>query len=69
MKCKYCDDMGIMIEKEIPDIAMEQFVGYEKLQVIIDRGYLRLCYIDDCDCLDHDEKIKINYCPMCGKKL
>jgi len=40
----------------------------ESVFVYIDRGYLRLSG-PDCDCLDHGEKIKINFCPFCGRRL
>lgn len=34
-----------------------------------DKGYIRLVDLDDCGCLDHGEKVEVNYCPMCGRKL
>lgn len=40
-----------------------------KMGVFIDRGYIRFCNLDDCQCMDHGEKIKIQSCPFCGKKL
>jgi hypothetical protein len=37
--------------------------------VFIDRGFLRMVNADDSQCLDHGEKIKIKYCPFCGRTL
>jgi len=41
----------------------------ESYSVHIDRGYLRLSQDGDNQCLDHGEKIKINFCPVCGEWL
>lgn len=50
---------------------VKQFLENEIIQVFYDnRGYLRLTIGDDIGCLDHSEdRIKINYCPMCGESL
>jgi len=40
-----------------------------KVDVFIDRGYLRMVDIDDCQCIDSGKKIKIKYCPFCGKEI
>jgi len=32
-------------------------------------GYLRLGDSEDMNCIDHDDKIEIKYCMMCGRKL
>ena len=37
--------------------------------IFIDRGYLRMAERSECGCMDHGQKVKINYCPECGKKL
>ena len=42
--------------------------GREKYGIFIDRGYLRYALLEDCGCLDHGKKIKINFCPMRGEK-
>ena len=79
--CNYCDDNNILIKKD--DLISPTSFGWGdddtkinlsqtanlSLIVFVDRGYLRLADAEDCGCLDHDEKILINYCPMCGKKL
>lgn len=47
----------------------EEVQGYEDdVYVFIDRGYLRLAG-NDSECLDHGEKVKINFCPLCGEWL
>jgi hypothetical protein len=67
--CDVCQNEKQLLAKEVPDVCFGQIVGTEELQVIIDRGYLRLGYKDDMQCMDHGEKRKINYCPECGRKL
>jgi hypothetical protein len=37
--------------------------------LFIDRGYLRLSDINDSQCIESGEKIKINFCPICGNKI
>ena len=37
--------------------------------LFVDRGHLRVATIGDCDCLESGEKIKVNFCPMCGADL
>jgi len=76
--CDYCSNNTYLIKKEIID---DTFIGwnneikltdlnYKTIAIMLDtRGYLRLVNVDDCDCLDHGEKLKINYCPMCGDKI
>lgn len=68
-QCVYCTDSKQLLTIEVPDITFDQYTGDDEIQVIIDRGYLRLGYTDDMQCMDHGEKIKIHYCPMCGGKL
>lgn len=36
---------------------------------IDDRGYLRMVDLDDCNCLDSGQKIRIQFCPFCGNKV
>ena len=77
--CKYCEEGFVLTEAELLDthiigwkpdmLATELFGGEYYLSVFIDRGYIRLVDKDDCQCLDHGDKEKINYCPMCGRKL
>ena len=66
--CEYCEKEKKLIETEEADYIWEKFCGYEDRFVFVDRGYLRYT-TDDYSCLDHGEKIKINFCPMCGRKL
>ena len=39
------------------------------LGVFIDKGHLRLVDVDQTNCLDSGESIKINFCPFCGNKI
>jgi len=84
MSCKYCNDSDhyMMARKELCindicilsgeskiDMTGNQLLEFEEsLMVYIDRGYLRMTN-DDSACIDHGEKIKINFCPMCGEWL
>lgn len=84
MSCKYCDDSNhFILNKEflsIEDLCIlsgDDDIGMtgnkilefkESFCVFIDRGYLRLVG-EDSNCLDHGEKIKINFCPVCGEWL
>lgn len=53
------------------DVAtIKKWQEYEDIDVQIDRGHLILWLGEDRGCLDHaDDRIKINYCPICGQKL
>jgi len=76
--CDYCSNNTYLIKTKIIDDA---FIGwnneikltdlnYKTIAIMFDtRGYLRLVDKEDHDCLVHGEKFKINYCPICGKKL
>jgi hypothetical protein len=80
-ECKYCtDDSGPILTQETisstawgwgaPDIKITRDEAAEiNIGVIIDRGYLRLVDTDDAGCMDHGEKVKISYCPFCGRGL
>ena len=77
--CEYCEKSKNMLDFVAIDSGMIQWCGevkgsdipnFEyKLGVFIDRGYLRLADVDDCNCVDHGEKIAINFCPMCGEPI
>jgi Zn-finger nucleic acid-binding protein len=64
--CEYCEKEKTMMQRDYVNLSM---IHYTAGVFIDNRGYLRLVDLDDCSCLDHGEYIKINYCPMCGKKL
>ncbi len=78
--CDYCTEGKHILEKEVANNSILYWgIGHpitkEHLQsteydivVKIDRGYLRLVDPDDDQCLDHGERIKINFCPFCGEK-
>ena len=77
--CNFCEKESTLLEKE--DLISEISFGWGDIKInrsecfeynlnlFIDRGYLRLVNPDDSDCLDHGNKIKIHFCPMCGEKL
>jgi hypothetical protein len=67
--CDFCEINKFLLTKEVPDVVFEKYIDDLTLAIIVDRGYLRLVNTDDYECIDHGEKIKINFCPMCGKKL
>lgn len=81
--CDYCEEERTIFEKEIisenawawcfgesAEINLEQAKVHEDTySLFIDRGYLRFVDKDDSMCLDHGWKIKINYCPCCGREL
>lgn len=67
-----CQCGEILIEKEfdVSEPTFDSFITYEvKLQVLFDRGCIRLVDEDDKSCLDHGEKFKVNFCPICGEKV
>ena len=78
--CEFCEKQKIMLKTECVNLSMIQWCGETKAKdlhiledeigVIIDtRGYLRLVYLHDYECLDHGEKIEINFWPICGENL
>lgn len=79
--CEYCDKEKTIFSIEFidtwiwawchgkPKTLKEAEEHQAKRDVFIDRGYLRLADPDDSQCMDHGEKIKIEYCPLCGSKL
>ena len=70
MSCEYCEEREVLLTKEIPFAGFSnEVIGHFPLGVFIDRGYLRLVDLEDYQCMDHGEKIKINYCPNCGENL
>ena len=81
--CKFCEKEISLLETERIS-ASNWGWGYDnvikltlteaeedqiKEAVFVDRGYLRLVSVDDCQCMDAGLKIKINFCPMCGIKI
>jgi hypothetical protein len=80
--CKYCEEEEVIFEFD--SISKRSWGwGYDdtkinlsdalsdtdKYQVFIDRGHLRLADSEDTQCLDHGHKIKISFCPFCGKAI
>jgi hypothetical protein len=78
--CKYCEEDEVIMEKDIisprswgwgyddTKINLNQ-TDEDKFVIFVDRGFLRFVDSEDCQCLDHGQKIKIEYCPFCGDKL
>ncbi len=73
--CEYCECDKILMQEEIDvlrgigKIGEGGYVDKDVLYVMYDsRGYLRLVN-EDYGCLDHGERIKMNYCFNCGRKL
>lgn len=75
--CAFCEGKKTILEKEIvndwifgwmKEVKPKDLI-YDNLGVFIDRGYLRMADLDDCQCLESGQKIKINYCLFCGKEV
>lgn len=62
--CEYCEKGKTLISEERLDSDFE----YHKFNTFIWRDEL-ITKNKNGPCLDVDEKCKINYCPMCGRKL
>ena len=71
--CEYCKDEKVLLNRMFPSnciyLDARPPIDEDNYIVIIDRKHLRLCMDDDHNCLDHGERIEINYCPFCGEKL
>lgn len=83
--CKYCEDNEPIIKLEDNvrlsawhwgwagkdyAITMEQAEkDTHDLHLFVDRGYVRLADPEDCQCIDHGQRVKIKYCPFCGVEL
>ena len=71
MGCKYCKEDNVIFRQERIAPCSWGWGGDTKitegeavtfpLGVFLDRGYLRLVDLDDCNCMDHGEKIKIEF--------
>ena len=77
--CKYCEEECSLLDFESLDswilgwtaeakITQETAV-YSTISVLLDRGYLRLVDYNDRACLDHGQKLRLNFCPFCGKRF
>ena len=55
--CEYCDPKLI-----------NPFIDDDGLYLFIDKNRIFAGYSDGCT-FEKSESIKINYCPMCGRKL
>jgi len=78
MGCNFCVKKSVIFTRDIVDdvsfgwgdkkIDISDCI-YSKFGLFIDRGYLRFVDLEDCDCLDHGNKIEIQFCPFCGNRL
>ena len=84
MGCNVCreDKLNTLIESTKISNMVWWAVGHELkrdtiqeednslvLEIRNSQGYLRLGDRGDMGCLDHSGKIKINFCPVCGRKI
>ena len=83
MSCEYCENSKTMITKKVldkagwgwgyDDVISNTLREAEEMQttlgVFVDRGHIRLADLSDCNCMDHEEKIAIKFCPMCGGNI
>lgn len=83
MKCKYCEESAFttIIENSVTEYGYNIWgnIGlYDEpletdtsvvFEMRCGSGYIRLGDRCDMECIDHCNKIQVNYCPMCGKKL
>ncbi len=75
--CDYCKKEKEIITKKIVSDwifswikeVKSKDITYDTYNIFIDRGYLRFTDADDSQCIDHGERIKINFCPFCGEGL
>jgi len=83
--CEYCNKhmLNLLIESNKvaeyligldPTMLATKLLDFvDDYSVVLDirngHGYLRLGDRDDMQCLDHEDKIEIKFCPMCGRKL
>lgn len=80
--CTWCDDSNRLLFSECLNplscawgwdssikIARDEVDTYSMGVILDKRGYLRLVNLDDCECLDAGQKVKIKFCPFCGEKI
>ena len=81
--CEYCKNDKTMMVLDVIDRSNWAW-GYDdeikltlreaesdpnKVGIFVDRGHLRMVELNDSDCMESGQNIKINYCPMCGEKI
>jgi len=80
--CRYCGGKLVeLIEADKLDESLFEWSGEATIR-IYDRennsvmfevrngvGYIRLGDREDMNCIESGDKIKVNFCPMCGVKL
>jgi hypothetical protein len=66
-----CEHEGILIASYdfYAPSAFNEKIDVELTVELDSRGYIRLIEDGDRNCIDHNEKFKINYCPICGEEF
>jgi len=81
--CKYCEDgaFNTLIESEYMEYVSnvfgkvyirdnpEEIDNSVVFEIRCGSGYIRLGDRGEMNCIDHEEKIQITYCPFCGRKI
>lgn len=83
IECDYCKESAFntIIEKNIEVLAENIFgkihvwdkPNFDDMSVVFEircgSGYIRLGDRSEMGCIDHEDKFKVKYCPMCGREL
>lgn len=71
--CKYCENGEILIKKEILEGCYigwsEELQAFDEIYKVIIKGDSLCLGREDEQCIEAFETVKINYCPVCGRKL
>ena len=81
--CKYCDESAFntIIESNYIEYASNicgkvcvwdqpyEIDNSVVFEMRCGSGYIRLGDRSEMNCIDHEDKIKVNYCFYCGRKL
>lgn len=68
--CEYCTKRKIMAKENLWIWSSYfQSAELETFGVFIENGYLRFGDVEDTECMDNTENIKINFCPICGLEI
>ena len=70
--CDYCENEKVIVSNKVTEVkdCFGSKIEYEIEYITFIRGsYICVGDKDDCSCIDHTERKKINNCIMCGEKL
>jgi len=67
--CCKCSGEGLLMSRSVYEECFSDYVSIELAVVLDGRGYLRHVDVDDRSCFDHGEKVKIKFCPFCGREF